>query len=1062
MRTLFRAAIACVLAAASVVGPVCAATTHAVLVAQAAQQSGTLTGRVVSPGGTPLSGASITIQGNGKTQNATTGADGAFSFSLPAGLYTITVNHGGYQTASNDVSVVAGQPIAVNVSLVESTSSNLTVIGRTSAAGSGNQAKFNISSSASQSLSPQQIQERDVPNLAPVVNELPGLNVNHSASNPNQYFLIHGFSTEAKNTLDGHPVSSGTGGTFLTQFMQAGIFGGVDVAEGVGLNGPTAGQSGIGTINLRTPDFTTKNSGFIQGGLDSYSGSFYNALIDTNFLKDNRLSLILGRSLTGYAGPTAGYQANAITGPSIGNTGTYLPPYITKNLIAFQGDFSNAYNLNAELAKLRYKFSDATSLTLEYIGFQGRWDPQGGAYGQFDGFSTIPQCYNTSFSSGSPIYTPVAAGATGCTVTSSYNAPSAQGLVGKSNVPLYSFYPGSDVRQSQPNFSADFKTTLKNDTILFRPYAAAIRRLIDGSNESAQPGDAGAWSQVTNPANCTVAYSSPTVANGGAKGPCYLANQAANTAGYVNDPSTPHAFGLLPISALPVGSCTPTNPCYTSFTNQNNGGFYGFGSPYTTLEEDNLAGYTFTYIHPVGANIFNVSLDHYFDDARSFVNDASPIISGCTFTVSGGANPAPGSLGNQPTCTGLGGTLKPSPIQVPNTFSSVTDLSLTAQLQLRDNLEFDFGNYFTHYVINGQQINPATIAAYSAPGAVYSAVCSQPTLTACPKGYVANSAGLFVLPVGNPIAFIPVNSSTLVGLQNGATHYDPHFAFVYRPSRELAIRFNGGSSISIPYASQVSGFSQRQQSAISTTVTQPNGSLLPEEIVAEDLGADYRFKRGAVISADVYNIIAHNPWISSKVLVASGPSPTYEGNLLYQSQQLNGSQRNSQGIDASITNEPALGMGYRVTGALNRNYYLNQPPALFAAAPQTYYNGGQSPGVPYARGYAEVQYAGTERLLLRLGMDYEGPNNEYNFPSFFVFDAGLRIGFGNGFTLQMSAENLTAVNLNTNLAQGVLNQGTVPIAASNAGSGYAYSSPSNLGIVQPGFRTVRFSLSKRF
>jgi hypothetical protein len=1063
--------MACVLAAASFVGPVSAATNQHVTVAQASQQTGTLNGRVLGSTGYPLSGATVLIQGSA-SKTATTNAGGTFTFTLQPGLYTVTVNHGGYQTASNDVAITAGQTLAVSIQLTESTLSNLQTIGRTSTTAGGNTgATFNISSSEINTLSQTQITERDTPNLAPELNELPGINIKHSTSNPNQYIVDHGFTYEVKDQIDGHPVSSGTGGTFLTQFMQAGIFGGVDVAEGMGLNGPTAGESGIATVNLRTPDFTSKDRAFLQGGLDSYNGGFYNLLVDKNFGPNNRFSIILGRSGTSYAGPTFGYTANDLAGATVPSTGTYSPPYLTNDLIAFQSDFSNSYTLTADLAKLRYKFSDETALTLGYVGFYGRWDPQGGAYGQFEGFGTVPQCLNGS----------VAASGAACTVTSTYNAPSAQNLIGQTNVPFYTFYPGSDVRQTQPNFNAEFKTSYKDDTILFRPYGATIRRLIDGSNEANTPGDDSAWYEVTNPANCTVQFTAASVANGGASGPCYTANEAAYGPGYVTNPSVPHTFTTAPISQLPAGQCTPANPCYTTMTATDNGGFYGFGSPYTTLEIDKLAGYTASYIHPVGANIFNVSFDHYYDDAQDFINDSSPIAPGCTFTISGGAPVAAGSLGYQPTCTLP--AYKPSPVSVPETFSSISSLAATAQIQLLEKLEFDFGNYFTHYVINAQQINPSLISAYSVPGAVYTAVCTKPTLAACNAALAANASqkyivgpnGMFVLPAGSPLAYIPVDAASLIGAQNSASHYDPHFGFVFRPTRDLALRLNGGSSISIPYASQVSGFQTRAQSTISTTITTPNAELKPEEIVGEDFGLDYRLHNGMIFSGDVYNIIAHNPWISSKFLLGNSCNTGYgqyencnAGAPLYLSQQLNGSQLNSQGVDLTLADEPRIGFGFRITGSLDRAYYLNQPANLFYSNPitatsgQSYYNGAQEPQIPYTRGYAEIQYAGTHNTLLRLGMDYEGSNNEYNAPAFVAFDAGIRVGLSHGLFFTVDAENITNVNFDSQLAAGVINQGTYPLLGNDNGPGYLFNTQTTgTGLVQPGFRTVRFSLTEK-
>jgi hypothetical protein len=298
-------------------------------------------------------------------------------------------------------------------------------------------------------------------------------------------------------------------------------------------------------------------------------------------LKDNKLSLILGRTFSGYRGPTYGTQEADYSGAFIPTTGNGSTPPLNNGIIQYINDFSDTYSLNAELAKLRYKFSDATSLSMEFLGLQGRYDPQGGAYGQYLGQLTVPQCLNGT----------TAASGVNCTVLSKYNAPNAQGLIG-STVSAYAFYPGSDVRQNQPNFNADFKTTLGNDTILFRPYTAAINRLIDGTQENLVPGDStspnAGWYQVTNAANCQVNFIAP-VAGTGAKGPCFAAGTTP-IAGYVNDPGTPHVFAT---TTTPL-NCSAATPCYTAQTGINNSGQVGYGSPYTTLELDHLFGYTFS------------------------------------------------------------------------------------------------------------------------------------------------------------------------------------------------------------------------------------------------------------------------------------------------------------------------------------------------------------------------------------------------------------------------------------------------------------------------------------
>ena len=1042
MRTFIRAALASLVSVVLLVGPVSAATSQAITVAQATQ-TGTITGQVNTDSGTGISGASVLIEGAGQHQTVTTDDSGSFTASVPPGIYTVTVNKGGYQTGSTQVSVASATSVNLTVGLSSASLNNLNVIGRTSSSSNGNAAKFNISSTPTQTLTKEQILERNTPDLTEVLSELPGVTIPHATSNPNQGFVIRGLRYETKVDLDGHPVSSGTLGYFVTNYASASVFGSVDVVKGTGLNGPTAGESGAGTVNLRTPDFTAKDSGFIEGGLDSYHGTLYNALVDLNFLKDNKLSFIFARTFTGNRGPTYGMQEPDGSGATIPFYGTYAPPQnLTNALVPYVNDFSDSYMLNAELAKMRYKFSDATSLSLEYLGLQGSYGPQGGAYGQFLGYATIPQCKNGA-----------AAGfGAACTDLSSYNSPGATYLIGQPGTPLYAFYPGSFIRQNNPNFSADFKTTIGNDTLLLRPYTAAINRLIDGTQENQVPGDDGVWAEVTNPLNCQANYAAPSVANGGAKGPCFSANTPPYAA-YIGGSGVPQPPTVYATTATaPV--CTAITPCFTTPTSPNNSGQIGYGNPYTTLEVDHLMGYTFSYIHPVGANTFNLSFDHYYDDTTDYTNDASPLAPGCTFVFNYTPNtPASAGVGYQPNCLGgaAGGlTLRAGDISVPETFSSVSSLALTGQFQLTPKLEFDAGGYFTHYNIAGQRelpslLTPASIALYN------------------------GNAGAI------PIVFSPTF--------NSASHFDPHFGLLFRPTRDWVVRFTGGSSVTIPYASLVSGNNTYALGAVSDSIVAPNYGLLPEELVSLDLGSDFRTPDGTVLSGDIYNIVVHNPWISPRITLCNtvptcavafpGFAPTAGG---YYTQTINGSQQYAQGIEFSITNEPAAGFGYRINSAFERMYYLGIPYSAYVgptglAAPQTFFNGNQlvstssaNTSVPYAKAYAEIQYAGANKSLFRIGMDYEGNNNSFNAPAFFNFDAGARINTGfHDVMLGATVENLTTFNFNNLLAKGIEYQGLAPESAIPSTTGYTYNNTAfSSALVSPGPITFRFTLSKQF
>ena len=96
-------------------------------------------------------------------------------------------------------------------------------------------------------------------------------------------------------------------------------------------------------------------------------------------------------------------------------------------------------------------------------------------------------------------------------------------------------------------------------------------------------------------------------------------------------------------------------------------------------------------------------------------------------------------------------------------------------------------------------------------------------------------------------------------------------------------------------------------------------------------------------------------------------------------------------------------------------------------------------------------------------MDYEGNNNEYNSPPFFIWDASAYANTGwHDVIFGATIENL----FNTNqamLGRGVEYAGLAPVAATAAPGGYTYSTGTyNTALVSPGPFTIRFTLSKRF
>ena len=180
----------------------------------------------------PLSGAALSINGGSTHGSGTSGDDGSFKISLPAGIYTISVNKGGYQGGSSDVVVSENSSATVTVTLTEANLSNLQVIGRTSGTvTAGNPIKFDISSTPQGFVTSEQIESRPSLNLNALVTEIPGVVISHSANNPNTSFNIRGTSSETRTEIDGHPIGGSTDGVYYSLFSGSELFSGVDVSR---------------------------------------------------------------------------------------------------------------------------------------------------------------------------------------------------------------------------------------------------------------------------------------------------------------------------------------------------------------------------------------------------------------------------------------------------------------------------------------------------------------------------------------------------------------------------------------------------------------------------------------------------------------------------------------------------------------------------------------------------------------------------------------------------------------------------------------------------------------
>ena len=109
-------------------------TIYLVFVGAASAQVGTISGKVLDENGEPLPGANVTIVGT--MRGASANAEGAYSFRVEAGTYTVRATFIGYASQTKEVTVVAGETVTVDFTLAESAvefGESLVVVGSRSA-----------------------------------------------------------------------------------------------------------------------------------------------------------------------------------------------------------------------------------------------------------------------------------------------------------------------------------------------------------------------------------------------------------------------------------------------------------------------------------------------------------------------------------------------------------------------------------------------------------------------------------------------------------------------------------------------------------------------------------------------------------------------------------------------------------------------------------------------------------------------------------------------------------------------------------------------------------------
>ncbi|MBV9439780.1 MAG: TonB-dependent receptor plug domain-containing protein [Candidatus Eremiobacteraeota bacterium] len=437
--------------------------------AQAAPCARTLVAAVSDlSSGAPLGGAVVTA---GEAR-ATTDPAGKASLCVPEGRVTLRAAAAGYRP--EDVIVPPNLDwTQVAIRLVPLT---LTTIGATAtgplARSSGGGAVARIARDA--------IEDRLAPQLAPLLDTVPGVISNHTTtSNPASAGVqtspnLRGALDYEKTTLlDGHPIATGRFGDYVTSYVSAYLLHDVEIVKGPSAFAPLVVNGIGGSINLRTNDPTSTAAHAFDMVSDGFGGSLAHARYSSTLGKLGFVAEAVSYETPGAfaALPTtfalpAGAQIAGVGTVGATTSATAPPgtPAGTYPVAAAQNNPANGYvRLTAccetvggwfqgrgEVLKGRWTFSPSTVLTAAFVGTQAHSD-QDAAQLQSFGAAFVP--------SGAPI-----------AINPNLRLPA-----------------NAVLQENEPTFEAELLSTRGQDTLAARWYSVTLSRIT--ANAASSPAE---------------------------------------------------------------------------------------------------------------------------------------------------------------------------------------------------------------------------------------------------------------------------------------------------------------------------------------------------------------------------------------------------------------------------------------------------------------------------------------------------------------------------------------------------------------------------------------------
>jgi outer membrane receptor for ferrienterochelin and colicin len=257
----------------------------------------------------------------------------------------------------------------------------------------------------------------------------------------------------------------------------------------------------------------------------------------------------------------------------------------------------------------------------------------------------------------------------------------------------------------------------------------------------------------------------------------------------------------------------------------------------------------------------------------------------------------------------------------------------------------------------------------------------------------------------------------------------PRLGLEWQPHRDVAVRASVGSGISPIDFTNFAGSNFPANPAPDNPAKPSfyfqvlnNTALKPETSFGEDIGASLRLPDGrSTFSLDVYHTLLHNQFASSFV-----PNGSYLGLPFYAIETTNLGQSRYYGVEFAYAVTPrGAGLTFNLQGSLQRAYTYNLPAGFYNSPfsgpnsinnnliPNVNYTGAYGPArVPYSQGFASIGWRGEHGHRIAFNATYNGPNNPYYRPPFFVFDANGGFNISKNASLNLALSNLTNVYSN--------------------------------------------------